>query len=75
MKGILKKYSYKLLDRRMRIPWYVFLAIILAVPLWMLLASGTVSFTFLFVVLGFVFLGLFFYVQAGQRLFGNLEKK
>ncbi|MEK7611365.1 MAG: hypothetical protein AAB486_03275 [Patescibacteria group bacterium] len=71
MRTLFKKWRYQLMDRRMRIPGWVFVGIILAVPTWMVLASGKVSLPLLFTILGFVFLGLYFYILAGQRFFGK----
>lgn len=69
--SIFKKYRYQLMDRRMKITPVYFLAVLALPVIWFLLVGGVLNFTALFTILGFVFLGLYFYVLAGQRFFGK----
>lgn len=72
MSRFFKKWRYQLMDRRMKVPVIYFILVVLALPvLWVVLISDALNFTALLAIAGFVFLGLFFYVQVGERIFGT----
>lgn len=76
MTSFFKKWRYQIMDRRMKVPVIYFILVALAFPvLFGVLISGLLNFTALFIILGFVFLGLYMYVRAGQSFFGKKKER
>lgn len=74
MNNLIKRYRYQLIDRRMKIPNVYFMAVLVFPVMWFFMISGWLNLPKLLAILGFFFLGLFFYVRAGQAFFGKKKK-